>query len=233
MGLLRLQNTIITAYSYDPSDGTTTGIILQSDEAEMKTIKEQILFHKSLIGHKLLFQTIITEMSLKVWKEQTSEIKQDVMDIEHSTGQHTWDDYIARDAKPKPDVELSRVVHGLKIQAAVVYRRIEAVSIWTELLLESLVEDQEETATGTSMLQWVRNLKTQVRMAKLDVELVTKRVDNQVGAVSLAHLSFGLHTTRLAPEYALKYFRSTTDSRNEITSRRRRYPRPPTAIRPP
>ncbi len=188
LGFLRLENTNIMAYNHNPNNGTTTGIILQAHEGEMKTFKEQIIFHKSFTSHRLLLSTIITEMSLKKSEEQTSEVKQNVMDIEHSTGQHTWDDYIARDKKPKPDVELSKEVHGFKIQAAVIYRRIEAVSIWTELLLESLTQDQEDSAIKTSVLQWVRNLKIQVKMAKLDVELLTKRAEIQVGAVSTASL---------------------------------------------
>ena len=189
LGFLRLENTNIMAYNHNPNNGTTTGIILQAHEGEVKTIKEQILFHESFISHRLLLRTIITEMSLQDSEKQTSEVKQNIMDIEDSTGQHTWDDYIARDEKPKSDVELSKEVHGLKIQTAVIYRRIEAVSIWTELLLESLTPDQEDSAIRTSMLQWLRNLKIQVKMAKLDVELLTKRAENQVGAVSTAYLS--------------------------------------------
>ena len=188
LGLIRLENPIVTAYNHNPNNGTTTGLILQTDEAEMKIIKEQILFYESFKGHGLLLRIILTEMSLKVSEEQTSKVVQNVMKIEHSTGQHTWDGYIAPDEQPKTDVELSREVHGLKIQTAVIYRRTEAVSIWIELLLEGLAQDQEDSSIKTSMLQWVRNLKIEVEMAKLDVELVTKRAENQVGAVSIAYL---------------------------------------------
>ena len=157
----------------------------------MKAIKEHIIYHKASIGHELLLRNILTEMSLGVCVEHLSEVKQDVMDIEHSTGQHTWDNYSARDEKPKPDVELSRVAHGLRIQVAVVCRRIGVASIWIELLLESLTQDQKNSASRESILQRVRNMKTQVKMAKLDVELIAKRAENQVGAVSNTYSSAG------------------------------------------
>ncbi len=172
------------AYSYNANTGTTTGIILQADEFEMDAIKEHILCHKASTGHQLLLRIIITDMSLKLCAEHLADAKQDVMDIEHSTGQHIWDNYNARDEKPKPDVELSRVAHGVKIQVAVVRRRIEAVSIWIELLLEGLMQDQPNPARADLMLQWVRNMRTQAKMAKLDVDLNATRAENQVGAVS-------------------------------------------------
>ena len=231
LGLIRLHNdtAIITAYSYNANTGTTTGIVLQTDEAEMKAIKERIVYHKSSIGHELLLRTIFIEMSLGVSEEHLSEVKQDVMDIEHSTGQHTWDNYDTRDEKPKPDVELSRLAHGLRIQAAVVGRRIEVASIWIELLLESLTQDQKDSASSKSMLQWLRNMKMEAKMAKLDVELLAKRAENQVGAVSNAR-SLPLCST---PGCSLRYPRSTTDSRNETTLQPRRCLRQPTVILPP
>ena len=217
------------AYSYDANTGTTTGIVLQADEFEMKAIKEHIIYHKAFTGHRLLLRTIITEMSLLTCVEHLADAKQDVMDIEHSTGQHTWDNYNARDEKPKPDVELSRVAHGAKIQVAVVCRRIEAVSMWIELLLEGLTQDQTDSASTRSMLQWVRNMKTQAQVAKFDVDLMAKRAENQVGAVSNAY-SLPLYSASGCP---LRYIRFITDSHNEIILQPRRYPRPPTVILPP
>ena len=217
------------ACSYNPNTGTTTGIILQADEFEMNAIKEHILYHKASTGHPLLLQTIITEMSLKLCVEHLADTKQDVMDIEHSTGQHIWDNYKARDEKPKPDVELSRVAHGAKIQTAVVRRRIEAVSVWIELLLESLIQDQTNSARAESMLQWVRNMKTQAKMAKLDVDLNATRAENQVGAVSNTS-SLPLYS---ASASSLIYIRFIIDSHNEIILQPKRYPRPPTVILPP
>ena len=217
LGLIRLQNdtAIITAYSYSANTGTTTGIILQTDEAEMQAIKERILYHKASTGHELLLRTILTEMSLTANVEHLAEVKQDVMDIEHSTGQHTWHNYRARYEKPQTDGELSRVAHGLRIQVAVLCRRIEVVTIWIELLLESLTQDQKYSARTTSMLQWVRNMKTQVKMTRLDVDLIAKRAENQVGAVSNADSSGALPPFS-TPGCFLRYVRFTTDSRNEI-----------------
>ena len=214
------------AYSYNARTGTTTGLILQADEFEVKAIKERILYHEASIGHPLLFRTIITDMSLLLCIEHLADAKQDVMDIEHSTGQHIWDNYNARDEKPKPDVELSRVAHGAKIQVAVVCRRIEAVTVWIELVLELLLQDQTGSASTRPMLQWVRNMKTQAKMAKFDVDLIAKRAENQVGAVSNACPL----PPYSASAYSLRYIRSITDSHNETILQPRRYPRPPTAI---
>ena len=142
------------AYSYNFNTRTTTGIILQTDVAEMKAIKDNILKHKVSAGHELLLRTVVTEISLQASGDHLSEVKQDVMDIEHSTGQHTWDNYVARDEKPKGDMELSRVAHGLRIQTAIVQRKIEVVLIWTELLLESLkIEDGENPSDRKLMLE--------------------------------------------------------------------------------
>ena len=117
------------AYSYNSNTRTTTGIILQTDVAEMKAIKDNIVKHKVSAGHELLLRTVVTEISLQASGDHLSEVKQDVIDIEHSTGQHTWDNYVARDEKPKGDVELSRIAHGLRIQTAIVQRKIEVVLI--------------------------------------------------------------------------------------------------------
>ena len=229
--MFRIHNdtAIMIAYSYDANTGTTTGLVLQADEFEVKTIKEHITYHKAYLGHQLLLRTVITDMSLILCVEHLADVKQDVMDIEHSTGQHIWDNYNARDEKPKPDVELSRVAHGAKIQVAVVCRRIEAVSVWIDLLLEGLIQDQTDSARARSMLQWVRNMKTQAQMAKFDVDLCAKRAENQVGAVSNAYSS----PWYSASGGSLRYIRFITDSHNEIILQPRRYPRPPTVILPP
>ncbi|KAL9124758.1 MAG: hypothetical protein Q9217_005942 [Psora testacea] len=171
------------AYSYNVDTRITTGIILDSDEAEMIAIKDNILNHKASAGHELLLRTVITEISLKASGEGLLEVKQDVMDIEHSTGQHTWYNYDARDEKPKADVELSRAAHGLRIQIATVHRKIEVVLIWIELLQESLTKDGENSSDRESMLEWIQNINTQAKMAKLDAEWVAKRAENQVGAI--------------------------------------------------
>ncbi|KAK0510273.1 hypothetical protein JMJ35_007667 [Cladonia borealis] len=183
--LIRIHNdtAIMIAYSFDANTGTTTGLVLQADEFEVKTIKEHITYHQKHIGHQLLLRTVITDMSLILCVEHLADAKQDVMDIEHSTGQHIWDNYNARDENPKPDVELSRVAHGTRIQVAVVCRRIEAVTVWIDLLLEGLIQGQTYSAHTRSMLQWARNMKTRAQMAKFDVDLLGKRAENQVGAV--------------------------------------------------
>lgn len=190
----------------------------------MKAIKEHIFHNTSFIGHELLLRTILTEMSLKLGMEHLSEVKKDVMDIEHNTGQHTWHNYRPRRLGPLSDVELSREAHGLRIQTGVVCRRIEVASIWIELLLESLTKDQNDSANRSSMLQWLRNMETEVKMAKLDVDFIAKRAENQVGAVSNALSSSLWSTVRCS----LRYARFIIDSRNEITSQLKRYLRLPT-----
>ncbi|MCJ1403426.1 hypothetical protein MMC11_006649 [Xylographa trunciseda] len=183
--LIRLQNptATITAHSYNANTCTTTGIILQTDDGEAEAIKERIIFHKASLGCQLLLQTILVNISLVGCADYLWDLKQDVLDIEHNTGQHTWDSYKARDEKPKPDLELSRKVHGLRIEIPDLYRRVNVAAIWIELLLESLTQDQGGFATKGLMVQWLENMKTQAKMAKLDAEFITKRADNQVGAV--------------------------------------------------
>ncbi|MCJ1266421.1 hypothetical protein MMC22_006306 [Lobaria immixta] len=192
LGLIRLHNdtAIITANSYNPNNGITTGIILQTDENEMKAIKKHILHNTSSIGHELLLRTILTEISLKVIMEHLSEVKEDVMDIEHNTGQHTWHNYRPKRLGPLSDVELSREAHGLRIQTAVVCRRIEVTSIWIELLLESFTKDRNDSVNRAWMLQWLRNMEIEVKMAKLDVDLIAKRAENQVGAIRKVYNRF-------------------------------------------
>ena len=232
LGLIRLHNhrPIITAYSYNANTDTTTGIILSADEAEMKAIKEHINYYESFIGHELLLRTIFIEMSLEATRENLSELKQDVMDIEHSTGQHTWDNYRTRKEEPLPDIELSRLAHSARSQAAFLCRRIEVALLWIELLSERLTQDQKRCASRLPLLQWLRNLETQAKMAKVDAEWNAKRAENQVGAVSNAY-PLPLCST---PGCALRrYTSSIAGSPNEITLQPRRYPRPPTVILPP
>lgn len=228
LGLIRLHKdtAVLVAYSYDVNTDTTTGIIFQADENEVKAIKERIIYHKASKGHRLLLRIILVEMSLQATREHLTEIKQDVMDIEHNTGQHSWDNYKPRDDKPKSDPVLSREVHGLRIQIAVASRRVEVVSIWVAALLESLTGEQGNSAGKVSMLEWTRNLKTQVTMAKLDAEYIGKRAENQVGAVSNAIFYYCIHPRG----HSLRSFRFTIDSRSEITLQCGRYPRLPTVI---
>ncbi|KAL9607954.1 MAG: hypothetical protein Q9167_007177 [Letrouitia subvulpina] len=195
--MMRLYNSeaIFVAYSYNINTRTTTGIIVRTDEAETMAIKDSILYYKELAGQKLLLRAIITEIGLKANREHLLDVKQDVMDIEHSTGQHTWGNYIARDEKPKADAELSRMVHGLRIQIALINRMVEVGLIWVELLLESLTQDKEKSTGKKQMLEWIQNLKIQIKMTQLDVEMVAKRAENQVGAVRNVHHFWPLFST--------------------------------------
>ncbi|MCJ1385517.1 hypothetical protein MMC17_008640 [Xylographa soralifera] len=183
MRLMFNPTATITAHSFNANTRTTTGIILQTDDGEAEAIKERIVFYKASLGCQLLLQTILVNISLVGCADYLWDLKQDVLDIEHSTGQHTWDSYKARDEKPKPDVELSRKAHGLRIEIPDLCRRVNVASIWIELLLESLTQDQGSFATKGLIIQWLENMKIQAKMAKLDAEFIAKRVDNQVGAV--------------------------------------------------
>ena len=174
------------AYSYNVRTRITTGIILQTDEADMTAIKDSLLHYTGLAGHQLLLRAVMTEISLKASKARLSAIKQDIMDVEHSTGQHTWVNYVARDEKPKSDAELSRIAHGLRIQIASVHRKVDVVSIWIELLLQGLTRVDRKAADRRMMPEWLDNMRTQHKMTKLDVDFLAKRAENQVGAVSSA-----------------------------------------------
>ena len=184
---------MIIAYAYSVSTETTTGIILQTDVAEMNAIKERLIYHKNSTDHRLLLRTVIVELSLSTCVKDLWEAKLDIMDVEHNTGQHTWANYLPKDEKPKSDVELSRVSHGLRIQIAVACRRVEVISIWIEHLLESLKEEHTYDKDGSVILQWLQNMNMQIKMIKLDVDLLAKRAENQVGAVGKADYSFPVY----------------------------------------
>ena len=183
--MIRLLNdgAIILAYSYNVRTRITTGIILRTDEADMTAIKDNLMHYKELAGHELLLRAVMTEISLKASKAYLSSIKQDIMDVEHSTGQHTWVNYIAKNEEPKSDAELSRIAHGLRIQIAAVNRKVDVISIWLELLLQGLSRGDRKAADRRRMPEWLDNMKTQHKMTRLDVDLLAKRAENQVGAV--------------------------------------------------
>lgn len=195
LGLIRLQNdtAVFVAYSYNVTTRTTTGLLLQTDEAEMTVIKNIILNHPGSMGHEFLLRIVLTEISLVACGDHSTDVKQDVMDIEHSTGQHTWHNYTARDEIPKTDGELSRATHGLRIQVATIHRKIEVVWIWIEQLIESLARDGDTAVERDPTLEWVQNMKTQAKMARIDADFIAKRAENQVGAVRNSWFSPHLH----------------------------------------
>lgn len=66
-------------------------------------------------------------------------IKQRLLAIERSTNQHTWYQQSWRGASAivhqVDDAELSKRAHGLNIEVVVTSRKIEVISLWTDLLL--------------------------------------------------------------------------------------------------
>ena len=187
LGLMRIFNDIavMTALSYSKNKNIVTGLILQADVNEVQTITEQLIHHLPVFSHRLLLRTMITEISLWTTTEHMWKIKSDITDIEHNTKQHPWHSYHVSDEEPKSDTELSRLTHGFRIRIAIANRWVECATIYTELLLENLKSDVPLGPGGLKMQEWLHNLKTQARMAKLDNEFLTKRADNQVGAVSV------------------------------------------------
>ena len=184
--MIRIQNdtAVISTFSHSTNKGTTTGLMLQTDEAEYEALKGHLMHYTPVYNHRLLLRTSMTELSLLTCMDDIWDAKTAAIDIEHNTGQHIWDTYTPRDEKPKTDAEVSRLSHGLRIYLAVCNRRIDVVDLWIDLLIEKLTPQEIATPDGAKMLQWLKNLKTQTRMAKVDVDFVTKRADNQVGAVS-------------------------------------------------
>lgn len=69
LGMIRLHLPLIVASSYDPVTGTTTGLILNTNEAEAELIKGRFRHHQAYTGHELLLRTILTELSLQyAWR---------------------------------------------------------------------------------------------------------------------------------------------------------------------
>ena len=184
--MVRLDNdtALITALSYNNQTNVTTGIIFQADEGEMAAIRSQLLHRVPSMSHELLTRAIILELSLQACQDHLWDAKLDLMDIEHNTGQHTFDQYISRDEKPKSDEEVSRLAHGSRIVVGVAMRRVEVILIAVDTLLDRLRAKGKDDPTGGKILEWIENMKTHARMVKLDAEFLEKRAENQVGAVS-------------------------------------------------
>lgn len=183
---MQTDTAVMTALSHNSSTGITTGIILQVDVMEVAAFKEQVIYHMPRISHRLLLRTIAAEQSLLTTLDYLWDCKLGVMDLEHYTGQHTWDVYKPRDQTPKPDAELSRIAHGLRIRVAGATRRVDSAAIHVDLLLENLAKDKTPDPDAANTKHWLENLKTQAKMAKIDAQFLQVRAENQVGAVRLA-----------------------------------------------
>ena len=89
-------------------------------------------------------------------------------------------------------MELSKRAHSLKIELAVASRRIEVISLWTDLLLRTFEKSDIESFRTPedvyiedchSMRQWIEALEAQVKMQRLDLKFLDSRAANQIAAV--------------------------------------------------
>ena len=194
LGVLRLQDdhACFAAYGYNIKTRVTTGIILQTSADEVKAIQDKLIHYKRFLGQELLLRSVITEISLDHCAELLIGAKQAVIDIEDATGEHTWAEYTATSKETRTDSELSKDAHGVKIEIALIRRRIEVISYWGDQLLEKCAEMVDTTSSAPAtignreeMLQWIKNMKSRVKMVVLDTEYLETRATNQVGAVSI------------------------------------------------
>lgn len=122
-------------------------------------------------------------------------IKQKLLAIERSTKQHMWQGESAI-GHQTDDAELSKRAHSLKIEIAVASRRIEVISLWTDLLLETFgnLDTQSFRPPGDIYVGNSRStrhcseaLEAQLKMRRIDLDFLERRAANQIAAVSPQH----------------------------------------------
>lgn len=123
-------------------------------------------------------------------------IKQRVLAIERSTNQHTWYQQSWRGVSAivhqVDDAELSKRAHGLNIEVVVTSRKIEVISLWTDLLLGIFKKSDTESIRSLGDIyvgnsrsrEHVEALEAQVKMQRLDLDFLDRRVAIQIVAVS-------------------------------------------------
>lgn len=178
------------AYSYNESTRITTALILRPSQAETTDIQNALFHQRSRLGQEYFLPTVFVDVSLDGCGKLLALIKERVLAVEHSTDQHTYQGESAIEHLAD-DLELSKRAHGLKIAIAVANRRIEVVSLWTNLLLEKFGTESVRTpkdiyvANSPSTRQCIEALEAQVKMERLDLDFLDRRVACQVAAVSL------------------------------------------------
>lgn len=179
------------SYSYNESTRITTALILRASQAEKTDIESSLIHRRSHMGQEYLLPTIFVDVGLDGNSKHMFSMKQRVLAVERSTNQHTWPGTSAT-VHQTDDAELSKRAHGLKIEIAVANRKIEVMSLWTDLLVTIAKSDTESirkqgdnfVGSNHSAKEWTEALEAQIKMQKLDLDFLDRRVANQIAAVS-------------------------------------------------
>jgi hypothetical protein len=123
--------------------------------------------------------------------ERVQILQVELANVEHSTGQHDWQNIPVADA-PRHDGELSRRGHSAKIAVAVASRLVDAVRCLFTLLQETSMQFHDDISqsclqnrlVGFDFDQLLYNLRYQLHLRQADIEFLQRRADNQVSAVS-------------------------------------------------
>jgi hypothetical protein len=125
--------------------------------------------------------------------ERVQILQVELANVEHSTGQHDWQNIPVADA-PRHDGEISRRGHSAKIAVAIASRLVDAVRCLFTLLQETSIQFHDDISQSClqnrsvsfDFDQLLYNLRYQLHLRQADIEFLQRRADNQVSAVSNA-----------------------------------------------
>lgn len=194
LGMIRLltSDACFISYSYNESTRITTALILGTSQEEKTDIENSLVHRRSHIGQEYLLPTIFVDVGLGGYSKNMLSTKEKVLAVESLTDQHTWQGTSAT-VHPTNDEELSKRAHGLKIEIAIANRKIEVISLWTDLLPGIIAKSDTESirkqgdsfvGNNRSARQWIEALEAQIKMQKLDLDFLDRRTNNQIAAVS-------------------------------------------------
>ena len=116
----------LLAISHDMSARSTVAFVIRARKDEHDLIKGTLQRNRHLLGHPLLVPALLMGISMSSNFERVQILQVELANVEHSTGQHDWQNIPVADA-PRHDGELSRRGHSAKIAVAFASRLVDAV----------------------------------------------------------------------------------------------------------
>lgn len=179
----------LLAISHDISARSTVALIIRARNDEYDLIKGGLQRNRHLLGHPLLVPALLVGISISGNFERVQGIQVEMANVEHSTGQHNWQNIPVADA-PRHDGELSRRGHAAKLDAALTSRLAESIRCLLSLVEETSIQFRDEISYSQNKLagldfdQLLYNLRHQLYFRQVDIDYLQRRADNQVSAVS-------------------------------------------------
>ncbi|KAL4759123.1 uncharacterized protein BDW70DRAFT_151856 [Aspergillus foveolatus] len=169
----------IIAIHHDFATSCAVALGLRVSPYDQSLLQQDSERHKELLGHALLVPTILIEISLSRNMLFMQKIRQELSAVEKATGQHGWLEVPATDA-PAHDSELSRLGHTVKLHISLVYRRIDSIGVYLDLIKQTL----NDVCIGRDhYVQWIGNLETALKFRLVDTKYNERRADNQITAI--------------------------------------------------